>query len=71
MYTGVPVTERVATRDVVLPLAHPITTTTGKRITELPIRKGQFVYAAMASYNRSADLRFSLTSFSYRLRYQT
>ncbi|KAI0356394.1 PAH-inducible cytochrome P450 monooxygenase PC-PAH 4 [Trametes cingulata] len=43
---------RVAAKDDVLPLAYPITTTTGETITEIPVRKGQVILTSFATYNR-------------------
>ncbi|KAI0829918.1 PAH-inducible cytochrome P450 monooxygenase PC-PAH 4 [Trametes gibbosa] len=43
---------RVATQDDVLPLAYPITSTTGETITEIPIIKGQVVLTSTFVYNR-------------------
>ncbi|KAF9254518.1 cytochrome P450 [Marasmius fiardii PR-910] len=52
-YPSVPNTERMAFEDTVLPLSQPITTTSGRVITELPIQKGQHIYFGIASYNRN------------------
>ncbi|KAJ7239894.1 cytochrome P450, partial [Mycena rebaudengoi] len=43
---------RVAVEDTSLPLSYGITTTTGERLTELPIQKGQLVKVAIAAYQR-------------------
>ncbi|KAJ6518518.1 cytochrome P450 [Mycena vulgaris] len=56
VYPPNPITERCATEDSVLPLAYEITTSTGNRISELPVKKGQTVMVAMASYQRFEDL---------------
>ncbi|KAF9259694.1 cytochrome P450 [Marasmius fiardii PR-910] len=50
-HPSVPHSERMAFEDTVLPLSQPITTTSGRVITELPIRKGQIIYTGIASYN--------------------
>jgi len=44
---------RGAVQDDVLPLSKPVTTTTGKIITELPVPKGTRVVISMHAYNRS------------------
>ncbi|KAJ6465396.1 cytochrome P450 [Mycena sanguinolenta] len=44
--------ERIATRDTVIPLAEEIQTTTGKLINQIPVRKGQVLNVAIASYQR-------------------
>ncbi|KIM36515.1 hypothetical protein M413DRAFT_449068 [Hebeloma cylindrosporum] len=43
---------RVAATDDVIPLATPITTKTGERISKIPIKKGQNLYLAVYAYNR-------------------
>ncbi|KAF9257254.1 cytochrome P450 [Marasmius fiardii PR-910] len=48
----VPLTERMAFEDTVLPLSRPLTTTTGV-ITEVPIRKGQIIHLGLAAFNRN------------------
>ena len=45
---------RMAREDDVIPLATPITTTTGELINEIPIKKGQHLYLAIYTYNRYA-----------------
>ncbi|KAF8959165.1 cytochrome P450 [Flammula alnicola] len=43
---------RMAAEDDVIPLATPITTKTGERLSEIPIKKGQSIYMAIYTYNR-------------------
>ncbi|KAF9259681.1 cytochrome P450, partial [Marasmius fiardii PR-910] len=52
-HSTVPLSERMAFDDTVLPLSHPITTTSGRVISELPVRKGQIIYLGVASYHRN------------------
>jgi hypothetical protein len=52
MFPAGPLLERYATEDCVLPLSSEILTTTGKHLHKLPIQKGQFIYVAVASYQR-------------------
>ncbi|KAF8186856.1 cytochrome P450 [Mycena galopus ATCC 62051] len=52
MYSAFPLAERAATADCILPLSHPITTTTGIQISEIPIKKGQCFHVAIAAYHR-------------------
>lgn len=52
VYSPFPSTERIATRDTVIPVSQPITTRNGKQITEIPVKKGQCVGIAITSYNR-------------------
>ena len=49
--TGLP---RVAVKDDVIPLAHPIVSTTGETISEIPVKAGQVFYASFAGYQRYA-----------------
>ena len=43
---------RQATRDEVLPLAYPVTTTTGEVVDEVPIPKGTNCFISVWAYNR-------------------
>ena len=43
---------RVAVKDDVIPLAHPIVSTTGESILEIPIKAGQVLWASFAGYQR-------------------
>ncbi|KAI0829924.1 PAH-inducible cytochrome P450 monooxygenase PC-PAH 4 [Trametes gibbosa] len=47
---------RVANHDDVLPLAYPITSTTGEIITEIPITKGQVILTSFLIYNRLTEI---------------
>ncbi|KAG7448520.1 cytochrome P450 [Guyanagaster necrorhizus] len=51
-HSGLPMSERIATCDAILPLSQPITTIKGEIITEIPVKKGQSVISATSSYNR-------------------
>lgn len=52
MFAPFPLAERVATEDCVLPLSHPVVTTTGRLISEIPIKKGQPIFVAISAYHR-------------------
>jgi len=52
VHPGLPMSDRVAWEDTVLPLSTPITNTQGQTITEIPISKGQHIVVATASFNR-------------------
>ncbi|KAF7341197.1 Cytochrome P450 [Mycena venus] len=52
MYCAFPLSERVASEDCILPLSQPITTINGSQMFEIPFRKGQCLYLAMAAHNR-------------------
>ncbi|KAJ6571721.1 cytochrome P450 [Mycena capillaripes] len=52
LYSTVPQTERVVAKDSVLPLSDPITTSSGKVITEISVKKGQHLVLAISSYHR-------------------
>ncbi|KAJ7054219.1 cytochrome P450 [Mycena amicta] len=56
IYPALPMAERVAAEDCVLPLSQPIITTTGELITHIPIQKGQYVYVAIGSYHRLSSI---------------
>ena len=43
---------RVAVKDDVIPLSSPIVSTTGERITEVPVKAGQVFHASFAGYQR-------------------
>ncbi|KAK0204383.1 cytochrome P450 [Desarmillaria ectypa] len=49
----VPALLRVAACDDVIPLTEPIVTSTGTKLTEIPVEKGQLVEIAIAYYNRN------------------
>jgi cytochrome P450 len=51
-YPSLPIADRVATADCVLPLGEPLKTTTGAKISEIPIRRGQRLYVSIAGYHR-------------------
>ncbi|KAJ6569248.1 cytochrome P450 [Mycena capillaripes] len=52
LYPVTPFSERVALEDTVIPLAEPITTSTGQRLNEIPVERGRVVTVAVASYQR-------------------
>ncbi|KAJ7893045.1 cytochrome P450 [Mycena leptocephala] len=49
---AIPLAERMAVRDTVIPLADPISTSTGESLSHIHVRKGQGVSLAIASYHR-------------------
>ncbi|KAF8204216.1 cytochrome P450 [Mycena galopus ATCC 62051] len=55
-YPAAPYLERVASEDLAIPLASEITTTSGERISHLPVKKGQFIAVAVASFQRMESL---------------
>ncbi|KAF7303889.1 Cytochrome P450 [Mycena indigotica] len=56
VFPALPMAERVAAEDCVLPLSQPIISTTGQEITHIPIQKGQYVYIAIGSYHRLSSI---------------
>ncbi|KAF7356164.1 Cytochrome P450 [Mycena venus] len=52
MFPAEAVTDRVAVEDVVIPLTDSLITTTGERISHIPVPKGQNMTLAIASYQR-------------------
>ncbi|KAM5543148.1 hypothetical protein V8D89_003022 [Ganoderma adspersum] len=47
---------RVPEKDDVIPLSHPITSTTGEVVTEIPVRAGQVVHLSFAGYHRLPEV---------------
>ncbi|KAJ6505225.1 cytochrome P450 [Mycena sanguinolenta] len=56
VYPAAALRERVALKDEIIPLSEEIVTTTGEHITHIPIRKGDQVVLALASYQRLQSL---------------
>ena len=52
LYPSLPILDRVATADCILPLSEPLTTTTGAKISEIPIQSGQRLYVSIGGYHR-------------------
>ncbi|KAJ7264791.1 cytochrome P450 [Mycena rebaudengoi] len=52
MYPAESIAQMMALEATSLPLTYGLTTTSGEKITELPIPKGQVIYLAIGSYNR-------------------
>jgi len=52
LYPALPMEDRIALEDVVIPLSESINTSTGEHISQVPIRKGQLVNLAIGSYQR-------------------
>ncbi|KAF7366136.1 Cytochrome P450 [Mycena venus] len=52
LYPAVPLVDRVALADVVIPITKEIKTSTEEVITQIPVRKGQLVTMAIASFQR-------------------
>ncbi|CAA7268933.1 unnamed protein product [Cyclocybe aegerita] len=55
-YSMVPYSERIAIKDTVIPVSQPITTRSGQQITQIPVKKGQYVQIAISSYHRLPSL---------------
>ncbi|CAA7268942.1 unnamed protein product [Cyclocybe aegerita] len=55
-YSMVPYSERIAIKDTVIPVSQPITTRSGQQITQIPVKKGQYVQIAISSYHRLSSL---------------
>ncbi|KAJ7266345.1 cytochrome P450, partial [Mycena rebaudengoi] len=56
LYPITPLPEKFATQDTILPLSQDIQTTSGEKISGIPIRKGQLVMLGLASYQRLESL---------------
>ena len=52
MHSIVSYLPRLASKDDVIPLLHPIVSTKGETITEIPVRAGQVIYTSFAVYHR-------------------
>ncbi|KAJ7881393.1 cytochrome P450 [Mycena leptocephala] len=52
LYPAMPLMDRVAVKDSIIPLGQSITTSTGVLINQIPVLKGQLVSVAAASYQR-------------------
>ncbi|KAJ6556011.1 cytochrome P450 [Mycena capillaripes] len=52
MYPALPISERIAVCDTVIPLSSYIKTSTGEIMSQIPVRKGQIVAVAIASYHQ-------------------
>ncbi|RPD78489.1 cytochrome P450 [Lentinus tigrinus ALCF2SS1-7] len=52
----VPQLFRVAVKDDVIPLSHPVVSTTGETITEVPVQAGQVIVTSFAAYHRLKDV---------------
>ncbi|KAJ6571211.1 cytochrome P450, partial [Mycena capillaripes] len=51
-YPAGALSDRVPTEDTVIPLKEAIVTSTGERMSQIPVRKGQLVTVAVAAYQR-------------------
>ncbi|KAI0745041.1 cytochrome P450 [Earliella scabrosa] len=45
---------RVATKDDVIPLEYPVTSTAGETVKEIPVRAGQVIFTDFAAYHRTS-----------------
>ncbi|KAJ7893044.1 cytochrome P450 [Mycena leptocephala] len=52
MYPAIPLAERMAVRDMLIPLADPIPMSTRESMSHIHVRKGQVVSLGIASYHR-------------------
>ncbi|KAJ6523755.1 hypothetical protein B0H19DRAFT_1201204 [Mycena capillaripes] len=63
MFPPAPLLERSASENCVLPLSEEILTSTGNRIHELPVGKGQFIFLALGVYQRWVIIEQSQNKF--------
>ncbi|KAJ6520509.1 cytochrome P450 [Mycena sanguinolenta] len=56
LYPAGPYMERTASQDLVIPLGSEITTTSGERISQLAVKKGQHIAVAVAAFQRAEAL---------------
>jgi len=52
MYPSIPLAERIAVQDTVIPLADHITTSTGEKISQIHVRKDQIVSIDVMAYHQ-------------------
>ncbi|KAJ3852067.1 cytochrome P450 [Lentinula lateritia] len=52
LHPSVPIVDRTASQDILLPLSQPISTKSGTKITEILIKKGQIIHCMISSFNR-------------------
>ncbi|KAJ7652472.1 cytochrome P450 [Mycena polygramma] len=52
LYPALPISPRIALEDAVIPLSESITTSAGEHINQIPVKRGQIVAMAFASYQR-------------------
>ncbi|KAJ7853217.1 cytochrome P450, partial [Mycena leptocephala] len=52
LYPAEAIVDRMAVQDTIIPLTDSLTTLTGNHVSEVPVRKGQVVTLAIASYQR-------------------
>ena len=65
-YTSiVPMLQRQASQDAVIPLSAPVKTKTGEIITSVPVSKGQRVFLSITGYNRPVWSGPTLLHFTY------
>ncbi|KAJ6554167.1 cytochrome P450 [Mycena capillaripes] len=56
LYPAGPLLDRVPTEDTIIPLKEAIVTSAGERISQIPVKKGQLLTVAIASYQRFSHL---------------
>ncbi|KAL0060341.1 hypothetical protein AAF712_012846 [Marasmius tenuissimus] len=56
LHSALPHTFREALEDTIIPLSEPITTIDGRQMSVISVKKGQVVYAGIASYHRNIDI---------------
>jgi hypothetical protein len=57
MYPSIPIAERIALQDTVIPLTDHITTSTGERMSQIHVRKGQVVSIDVMAYHQLSASR--------------
>ncbi|KAJ7804507.1 hypothetical protein B0H14DRAFT_3774206 [Mycena olivaceomarginata] len=55
LYSVLPLVDRFVVQDTVIPLADPVTTSTGERMSHISVQKGQHIIWGIASYQRPAS----------------
>ncbi|KAJ7362526.1 cytochrome P450 [Mycena albidolilacea] len=52
LYPALPISDRIAVQDTTIPLADQIITSTGERMSHIPVLKGQHITLCIAAYQR-------------------
>ncbi|KAJ7196345.1 cytochrome P450, partial [Mycena pura] len=66
MYPVLPISYRMALEDVVIPLSQSVGTTTGQRVNQIYVLKGESVSLAIASHNRLMESRWGEDADKFR-----
>ncbi|KAJ7190798.1 cytochrome P450, partial [Mycena pura] len=66
VYPAIPLNDRIASEDTVIPLSQSIATTTGERMKQIRVSKGDILMLACASYQRLMESRWGADANKFR-----